>query len=55
MWEYEKFQEKEISLADLDLEKRQAQKEIDYWFKYGNLPKNLLKRLVQKAKNKISN
>lgn len=54
MWEYEKFEEKEISLADLDVERNNAQKEIDYWFKYGSLPKNLLKRLVQKAKNKIS-
>ncbi len=54
LWEYEKFEEKQIPLKDLDEERKNVQTQIDYWFKYGNLPKNLLKRLVQKAKNKIS-
>lgn len=55
VWEYDKFEEKDIPLNELDLERKSVHEQIDYWFKYGNLPKNLLKRLALKAKNKLSN
>lgn len=52
-WEMQKFTESEINLDDLRLESIKAGEEIDYWFKYGNLSKNPLKKFLQRVKNKL--
>ena len=46
--EIEKFQ---VYIVEFGIK---AGKEINYWFKYGNLAKNPVKRLLQKAKNRLS-
>lgn len=53
VWEMEKFKEVDIKLAQLKSVSQKSGKEINYWFKYGNLSENPLKRFVQKAKNKL--
>ncbi len=54
VWELEGFKEQNINLIKLKEESVNSGKEINYWFKYGNLSKNPVKRLLQKAKNKFS-
>jgi glycosyltransferase involved in cell wall biosynthesis len=54
LWEMSEFKEQEIRLKDLEEAAKKGGGEINYWFKYGNLPKNPLKRFLQRAKNKIS-
>lgn len=53
-WEKEKFKEEQINLSDLKKLSGQAGEEINYWFKYGNLSKNPVKKFFQKVGNKIS-
>ena len=53
IWEMEGFKSKDISWEDLTFTGKQSGKEIDYWFKYGNLSKNPFKRFVQKVKNAV--
>jgi glycosyltransferase involved in cell wall biosynthesis len=54
VWEMEGFKEEKVEIAEIKLEAEEAGKELKYWFKYGNLSKNPLKRFLQRAKNKIS-
>ncbi len=54
VWEMEGFKEESIGVSELQQEAEEAGKELNYWFKYGNLSKNPLKRFLQRAKNKIS-
>ena len=53
VWEKEGFKSKEVSLADLKNLNKKSAEEINYWFKYSNLSKNVFKRFAQKIKNKI--
>lgn len=53
VWEMEKFRAGIVDLATLKELGKKSGDEIDYWFKYCNLSKNLFKRLVQKVKNKL--
>lgn len=53
IWEMEKFGQKDVDLNEFKKLNQESQKEIEYWFKYGNLPKNPFKRFVQKLKNKL--
>jgi len=53
MWEMEKFNQKDIDLNDLKNLNEQSRKEIDYWFKYGNLSKNPFKKFFQKVRSRI--
>lgn len=53
VWEMEKFEQKELNLSEVKDLSQKSGKEIDYWFKYGNLSKNPFKRFVQKVKNRI--
>ncbi len=54
LWEQSNFKEQSIKLQDLKEISSSSGKEIDYWFKYGNLSKNPLKNFLQRAKNKLS-
>lgn len=53
VWEMEKFPERAIDIKELKELKNKSGHEIDYWFKYGNLSKNPLKYILQKAKNRF--
>ncbi len=54
LWEKQKFKDQHINLTELKLETNKSGREINYWFKYGNLSNNRFKRIVQKARNKFS-
>lgn len=54
VWEGKEFKDEKVEWNSLKEVSVEAGNEIDYWFKYGNLSKNPLKRAIQKAKNKIS-
>ena len=53
VWEKENFYKQEIKFNDVKNISKQAGKEINYWFNYGNLSANPFKRLLQKARNKL--
>ncbi len=53
IWEMERFEPKTMDLEEIKQLSQQAGKEVDYWFKYGNLSKNPFKRFVQKMKNRF--
>lgn len=54
VWEIEGFRESNIKFEEVKNEATLANKELDYWFKYGNLSKNPLKAFLQRAKNRLS-
>ncbi len=54
VWEMEKFEREEITLPELKKLSDESGKELKYWFKYGNLAKNPVKRFFQKAKAKLN-
>ncbi len=54
VWEIEKFKETNISLDEIKNITAKSSEEINYWFKYGNLSKNPIKRFAQKVKNRLS-
>lgn len=54
LWELRGFKEEKINWAELQESARRGGEEINYWFKYGNLSKNPVKRVLQKAKNRLS-
>lgn len=53
VWEIERFTEQKIAVGELREITKEGSKEITYWFKYGNLSKNPIKRFFQKVKNNI--
>ncbi|MFA5932959.1 MAG: glycosyltransferase family 2 protein [Microgenomates group bacterium] len=53
VWEEEKFKEQKLQFKEVSDEGKKIGKEINYWFKYGNLSKNPIIRAFQKAKNKF--
>ncbi|RJQ27895.1 glycosyltransferase family 2 protein [Candidatus Parcubacteria bacterium] len=53
VWEEKRFKEENLDFKDIVMIGKSAGKDIDYWYKYGNLSKNPLKRLVERVKNKI--
>lgn len=54
VWELENFNEQSINLQELKERSDESSKELDYWFKYARLSKNPVKRILQKAKNRLS-
>lgn len=52
-WEMEGFEKKSIKLSEAEEVCKNGGKEINYWFKYGNLSKNPLKAFLQRSKNKL--
>lgn len=53
LWEMQGFSESKIELSEIEKESGKLGSEIRYWFKYGNLPKNLVKRFFRKVVNKF--
>jgi len=53
IWEMDGFKEKDLKFSEVKVEFKTASKEVDYWLKYGNLSKNLLKRFMQRAANRL--
>lgn len=53
VWEIDKFKETDINFKKMVTESKKAGKEINYWFKYGNLSDNSIIRTLQKVKNKF--
>lgn len=54
LWEKKDFPQQDIKWEEVKEVSRKGAQELDYWLKYGNLSKNLLKRFFQKAKSKIT-
>lgn len=54
LWENKEFKEQTIDLVQLDIQRKKASDELNYWLKYSSLSKTPLKRLLQKAKNKMA-
>jgi glycosyltransferase involved in cell wall biosynthesis len=52
-WEKEDFDSKTLRFDDLNNTLRESGKELDHWMKYGNLPKNKIKRVLQKIRNRL--
>ncbi len=52
LWQMDEFKHQEIKLEDFKTETNKGGEEIDYWFKYGNLSKNPIKKFLQRVKNK---
>lgn len=53
LWEMEGFKERSLEFSKVREESEKAGEELRYWFKYGNLSKNPLKRFLQRVKNKF--
>jgi glycosyltransferase involved in cell wall biosynthesis len=54
VWEFEGFEKKSLKPEDVEKVVKEGGKEINYWFKYGNISDNPVKNLLQRVKNKIS-
>ncbi len=54
LWEAQKFPQRDLSIKELDMERKQLGKEISYWVHTSSLSKNPVKRFIQKAKGKLS-
>ncbi len=54
VWENQGFGEQSIGVSQLQQQSKESARELDYWFKYGNLSKNPLKAFLQRAKNRLS-
>ena len=54
LWEYRGFKEQNPSLKEFKDLSKSSGSEINYWFKYGNLSENPIKRVMQKARNRLS-
>lgn len=54
LWELQGFKDQKVGFEEMKQISKESGKEISYWFKYGNLSKNPLKRFLQKAKNKVT-
>ncbi len=52
-WEKEGFESKQLKFEELNNTLKESGKELDHWMKYGNLPKNKIKRVLQKIKNRL--
>lgn len=53
VWELEGFKQKEIDLKEIKKVTKETAKEIDYWFKYGNLSDKKIVQFFQRVKNKL--
>ncbi len=53
VWEIEKFKEQNLSFKEVVAESKKTGREIQYWFKYGNLSNNRLYSTWQRFKNKL--
>jgi (heptosyl)LPS beta-1,4-glucosyltransferase len=53
VWEKEKFNEKNISVQEVEKLYKKSGKDVSYWFHYVQLSDNPVKRMLQKVKSKI--
>lgn len=54
LWEYREFKEQSIDLKELEKVSLDGKEGLAYWFKFGNLSRNPIKRVLQKARNRLS-
>lgn len=54
LWEKEKFKKVDVDLKELRALTKKQGSDLNYWFKYGNLSSNPLKRTIQKIKNRVT-
>jgi len=54
LWELDGFEEKKVDLKELQHHFNQGGKDLHYWFGFVSLSNNPVKRILQKAKNKLS-
>ena len=54
VWEMEGFQSQRIEIQELKIQTERAGKDLHYWFNFISLSTHPVKRLLQKAKNRIS-
>lgn len=54
LWELTGFEQKKVELKDLKLQTDQGGKDLHYWFNFVSLSSHPIKRILQKARNKIS-
>ncbi len=52
-WELKGFEKKDLNFNEIVDISKASGTEMEYWFKYGNLSRNKIKRAYQKAKNKL--
>jgi glycosyltransferase involved in cell wall biosynthesis len=53
LWEMENFQPQKIESSEIKRLSQKAGEEINYWFKYGDMPKDSFKKLLQRIKNRF--
>lgn len=53
LWEYEGFSDSAVSSKSFKDEYSKANRQLDWWFKYGNLSRNPITSFVQRLKNKL--
>lgn len=53
LWELQGFKDMEIEVKEAEEVSKKAGKDLKYWFNFIKLSKNPVKRVLQKAKNKI--
>lgn len=53
LWETEGFAPVQLDMKAVKQVAKQSGSDLNYWFKYGNLSNNYLKRFLQKLRNKI--
>ncbi len=53
LWEMEGFNTQQLDLKEVKQMAKQSGSDLNYWFKYGNLSNNYVKRFLQKVRNKI--
>ena len=54
LWELKEFKDETINLKEFEEVSKKVGQDVDYWLKTSRLSKNPLKRILQKAKNKLS-
>ncbi len=53
LWELQGFKDIEVDIKEVEKISKKAGRDIKYWFNFSKLSKNPVKRILQKAKNKI--
>lgn len=53
LWEKEGFEKQDLRVSEVQVEVKKVEKELNYWFKFSQLSKNPLKKLLQKMGGRI--
>ncbi len=54
VWELQGFEQKQVDLRELKAQSDSGGKDLHYWFNFSSLSQNPVKRILQKAKNRLS-